>query len=366
VYGDVANTWNASSGGAWETASNWATNAVPASTNDAAFNLSSPGYTVTVAAADACKDLDVQADNVTLNLNASASSLNIASALTVGEPATVGTSINGVLKLTNATGARLNVSAGSVAVGGNGGTGSLNIGSGINLISTGAVSIGANSTLTISRGGELFAPTVSIAGNNNAWTGKLNLGTAALDLAAANLATVINQIAQGYNASGAGNWNGTGGIASSAAASDSTHRTAVGAIINNNGVGTPLYGSGGSLGMFGSTSPGLNDVLIRYTWFGDANLNGRVDGSDYSLIDNGALNQLTGWYNGDFNYDGIVNGSDYTLIDNSYNTQGAALVANAASITAQIASDNTTVPEPASLAAALFFALLVRRRRSCL
>ena len=61
---------------------------------------------------------------------------------------------------------------------------------------------------------------------------------------------------------------------------------------------------------------------MKYTYYGDANLDGKVDASDYSLIDNGYLNHLTGWYNGDFNYDGVINGSDYTLIDNAFNMQG--------------------------------------------
>jgi hypothetical protein len=67
------------------------------------------------------------------------------------------------------------------------------------------------------------------------------------------------------------------------------------------------------------------DVLIKYTWYGDANLDGKVDGSDYSRIDSGFLAHATGWANGDFNYDNTVNGSDYTLIDNAFNTQGNQL-----------------------------------------
>ena len=63
---------------------------------------------------------------------------------------------------------------------------------------------------------------------------------------------------------------------------------------------------------------------------GDANHDGKVDGSDYSLIDNGFLRHLQGFSNGDFNYDGVVNGSDYTLIDNSFNQQGANLAAKVA------------------------------------
>ncbi len=46
---------------------------------------------------------------------------------------------------------------------------------------------------------------------------------------------------------------------------------------------------------------------------------------DYTRIDIAYLNHLTGWSNGDFNLDGVVDGSDYTLIDNTFNTQGTSL-----------------------------------------
>jgi hypothetical protein len=147
-----------------------------------------------------------------------------------------------------------------------------------------------------------------------------------------------------------GNWNGSGGITSSTAAADTAHLTAVGVIINDTGAnttaatGTPFYTS------LDGTPTTDGDILVKYTYYGDADLSGSVDGSDYSLIDNGYLNQLTGWYNGDFNYDGVIDGSDYTLIDNAYNTQGASLAAVVATATAQIAGTGTSaVPEPASL-----------------
>jgi hypothetical protein len=66
---------------------------------------------------------------------------------------------------------------------------------------------------------------------------------------------------------------------------------------------------------------------VKYTYYGDANLDGQVDGSDYTKIDNGFNNHLTGWLNGDFNYDSAVDGSDYTLIDNAFNQQGASAAA---------------------------------------
>jgi hypothetical protein len=180
---------------------------------------------------------------------------------------------------------------------------------------------------------------------------------------ASQLGAVSSEVAAGYNR---GAWNGSDGITSSVAASNSSRLTAVGVIANDNGSGTPLYGSGGSLGSFDGANPADGDVLVKYTYFGDTNLDGKVDGSDYSRIDNGALNGLTGWYNGDFNYDGIVNGSDYTLIDNAYNTQGASLQASVASAvdSAQIAA----VPEPGQsmwvlISAVAAWGSLSRRRR---
>ena len=89
-----------------------------------------------------------------------------------------------------------------------------------------------------------------------------------------------------------------------------------------------MYGAGTTLGLFdGSATPAPSDILVKYTYFGDANLDGHVDGSDYTLIDNGYNTRttgapLTGWFNGDFNYDGRVDGSDYTLIDNAFNCKG--------------------------------------------
>jgi autotransporter-associated beta strand protein len=190
----------------------------------------------------------------------------------------------------------------------------------------------------------LFASSLTLAGSTNDWTGKLDLTDNDLVVRNGSLGTLTMEVRQGY---GAANWQGSGGILSSAAAADTTHLTALGVIqdsIDQNG-GTALVTTFDG-------QPVLNtDVLVKYTYYGDANLDGSVDGSDYSRIDNGDLNHLTGWYNGDFNYDGVIDGSDYTLIDNTFNTQGASfgseLANSAAKATSQIAGSPTSpVPEP--------------------
>jgi len=66
-----------------------------------------------------------------------------------------------------------------------------------------------------------------------------------------------------------------------------------------------------------------SDVLVKYTYYGDADLNGLINGADYQLIDTGFGSHATDWAHGDFNYDGVVNGSDYALIDNTFNQLSA-------------------------------------------
>jgi hypothetical protein len=98
-------------------------------------------------------------------------------------------------------------------------------------------------------------------------------------------------------------------------------------------------------GTFDSETVAAGDVEVRYTYFGDATLDGKIDGSDYSKIDYAFTHGLTGWTNGDFNYDGVVDGSDYTLIDNAFNTQAAALdalIAKPATMIAKVAATQAT------------------------
>ena len=67
------------------------------------------------------------------------------------------------------------------------------------------------------------------------------------------------------------------------------------------------------------------DVLVQYTWNGDANFDGRVTFDDYVRIDTGFNTHLTGWLNGDFDYSGAVNFDDYVLIDIAFNQQNGTL-----------------------------------------
>jgi hypothetical protein len=180
------------------------------------------------------------------------------------------------------------------------------------------------SSLVISSGSKVVfgSPNSSRAllelNNASTWAGQLDLQSNDMLVHGGSSAfsTVSSLIASGYSN---GVWTGTGIISSTAAAS-TTRLTALGVILNSSGFSS-----------FDGASAMTTDVLVKYTYYGDATLDGKVDGSDYSRIDYGCLNHLSGWSNGDFNYDGDINGSDYTLIDNAFNTQASPLSAIASS-----------------------------------
>jgi hypothetical protein len=106
-------------------------------------------------------------------------------------------------------------------------------------------------------------------------------------------------------------------------------------------------------------------TVAMYTYAGDANLDGTIDGGDYGVIDNNVqVAGASGYYNGDFNYDGVIDGGDYGIIDNNILAQGAAFPTGGS-----IALDGVTaIPEPSScgfvsLVAAAAAASSSRRRR---
>ena len=128
-----------------------------------------------------------------------------------------------------------------------------------------------------------------------------------------------------------------------------------------------LFIEPGETGVFaGQTVTGATTIAM-YTYAGDVNFDGLVDGADNGIIDNSVQFPGTdGYANGDFNYDGIIDGADYGIIDNTIQLQGAPFPGwdSAPSAVAALAA----VPEPsasglAGLAATV--SLARRRRRLC-
>jgi MYXO-CTERM domain-containing protein len=97
-------------------------------------------------------------------------------------------------------------------------------------------------------------------------------------------------------------------------------------------------------------------VIAKYTYVGDANLDGQVDALDYERIDLAIGNSgVFGTAQGDLNYDGTVDALDYEQVDlNIGNGVGSPLASGPASV---------FIPEPAALAPLALAALAARRRR---
>src|SRR5262249_18495934 len=119
-----------------------------------------------------------------------------------------------------------------------------------------------------------------------------------------------------------GAWNGIG-LTSSAAAADPKRITVLAIAINNNGSGRTIRNT------LNGEAVDQNSILVMLTSNGDLDFNGKVDGADYFLIDNGYLNQLPGYRNGDLDYNGHIDAADYFLIDDALLAQGSPLSAAA-------------------------------------
>jgi hypothetical protein len=208
-----------------------------------------------------------------------------------------------------------------------------------------------SATVAVSAG----APPVETAGLSIGVSGRLDLGTGKLIMHSTAdgrdplLSEIGDWIRSARGTSGV-LWKGSG-ISSSAARLDARQMTALGAIINDNGGGV-----GAIYSDFGGRPVGVDDVLVKYTWYGDANLDGVVNADDYFLVDSGFITQIGGWYNGDFNYDGSINADDYFLIDSAFIGQTGKLSIGGVRL--------STVPEPSLLGIAIFGTLgFIRCRR---
>lgn len=97
-----------------------------------------------------------------------------------------------------------------------------------------------------------------------------------------------------------------------------------------------------------------NQVLVKYTYLGDANLDGQVTPTDYAIVD-GNIGRGSDWATGDLNGDGKVSPQDYAQIDGNIGA-GRAGVGGP-----QLAG--LPIPEPLGLLPAALGVLLCLRTR---
>ncbi|HEV8377938.1 MAG TPA: DNRLRE domain-containing protein, partial [Tepidisphaeraceae bacterium] len=194
-------------------------------------------------------------------------------------------------------------------------------------------------------------------GQPGAWQGQFDLTNNALIIQSdsANrmvvLARIADQIEFARN-SGPTLWSGQG-ITSSFAA-DSSGIMGLAVLLNDNGAGGPRYST------FSGLSADTNSILVKYTLVGDLDLDGDIDADDYSKIDAGYAQHLTGYWKGDLDYSGRINADDFFAIDrafsSSFNQPGGAAIAPGAA-----------VPEPAAVGFGVIFTAVfaLRYRRVC-
>ena len=193
------------------------------------------------------------------------------------------------------------------------------------------------------------------AGGAVAGTLDLDINSLVIDYAGGTGASPINSVRRYLrSARGSGSWNGTG----LTSAFSSSTGIPLGYIES-----ADLLGPGG--GAFGELSVDDTAVLVRATFYGDANLDSRVNLLDFNRLASNFGGAGKIWSQGDFNYDGDVNLLDFNLLAANF----GRIAAGPGLSPGDWAALAGAVPEPS---AALLVTLAMvavtrraRRRRRC-
>jgi hypothetical protein len=161
---------------------------------------------------------------------------------------------------------------------------------------------------------------------------------------------VLGAIRSGRNG---GTWNGKGIITSQSSAIGAPPRTTIGIAEASSLLGL----SGNATTTWRGQAVDATSLLIKYTYAGDANLDGAIDADDYFVIDRNYNKSGTvfGYANGDFDYSGTIDSDDFFIIDASFGALGAPIVAEVG-----------TVPEPITgigVVLGIVTMMMQRRRR---
>jgi fibronectin-binding autotransporter adhesin len=291
--------------------------------------------------------------NLTINAGT-----NTAGSLSVGTSG--GISMHGGTLTTSATSNLHDIfqDGGTSSLGALSGTGLVSVGGGASLASMsvtqftqGTIDIASQGLFSVQMNAHFdnTVSTLSIAGS-----GQLDLANNHMFIAYGGgpdpIASVAAWLKSGY---AGGAWNGNG-IESTVAAV------------------TPGYALGYADGADGVVV-GLpsGKIEVKYTLYGDANLDGIVNGTDFAILAAHFGQSVNGWDEGDFDFNGIVNGTDFAKLAANFgkSASGAAVVLPASEWAAldSFAAGHgllADVPEPASLVGMVGGGLLVLRRRA--
>jgi hypothetical protein len=180
----------------------------------------------------------------------------------------------------------------------------------------------------------------------------INYGSAANDP----VVSVVGALTSGFNG---GPWTGTGLRSSTAAAGGVGETLSVGYADGNIDVGTPA---------------GANQLVVKYTLAGDANLDGLVNFNDLVAVVQNFNKAGTDWAHGDFLYGASTNFNDLVAVVQNFNKvltpAGSADVSIGGTTialgqSAEVQSTAVELPEPCGMAVigAGAAGLLARRRR---
>jgi hypothetical protein len=126
------------------------------------------------------------------------------------------------------------------------------------------------------------------------------------------LATIQALLTAGYNA---GAWNGSGAIISSSAAAAAAGNTGVG-FAEATDIFTVFPAT------FAAQAVDNTAVLLKYTLYGDANLDGQINLSDYNRLASNFGQNDRRWSHGDSDYNGHINLNDYNRLAINFGLSG--------------------------------------------
>jgi autotransporter-associated beta strand protein len=207
--------------------------------------------------------------------------------------------------------------------------------------------------ITVSTSGSITVPAVDRSVSNPAVIitnslilasgGTFNLGNS--DMIIRNGAASLSTI-QGYV------------VSSALTASNSIPYTTLAVFVNNSGDNVNPYFT-----TYDGTSVAIGDVIVKYTYIGDTNLDGVLDGRDYKNVFEGFATGQSGWAWGDVdNSGGVISASDVSAFFGAYTYYQSNSQPNLGNGSG-IADSVGAVPEPTAATLLLSIVPIATRRR---